>query len=166
MEIISPVDATKPADFATTSVTSVKSLSQNNESLFSDGTYEITNNYLSEDGPFKLVLCVNNSLGMGKGKIAAQCSHATLGAYKLAVAHCNSAIENWKEQGQAKVAVRVDTNDEMFELQKKAVAVGLVTCLFEDEGRTQVTPGSKTVLAIGPAPIKAFRGITSHLKLL
>ncbi|MCD7465769.1 hypothetical protein HAX54_001878, partial [Datura stramonium] len=31
---------------------------------------------------FKMVLVVRNDLKMGKGKIAAQCSHATLGLYK------------------------------------------------------------------------------------
>ncbi len=32
-----------------------------------------------------MVLVVRTDLGMGKGKIAAQCGHATLGAYKKAV---------------------------------------------------------------------------------
>ena len=69
-----------------------------NNHFFSDGEYEILNNYKSEDGPFKLILCVNYLLGMSKGKIAAQCCHATLGAYKLAVEHCHTAIDGWEEQ--------------------------------------------------------------------
>lgn len=134
--------------------------------LFSDDPYEILNNYTEDDAPYKLILCVNNSLGMGKGKIAAQCSHATLGAYKLAVRYCPSAIRHWEYTGQAKVAVRVDKEEEMFELQSKAMAAGLVTCFIQDEGRTQIAAGSRTVLAIGPAPAHSFLGITSHLKLL
>ena len=47
-----------------------------------------------------------------------------------------------------------------------AKARGLITYLVEDEGRTQVAAGSKTVLAIGPAPAKSFVGVTSDLKLL
>ncbi len=137
-----------------------------NEMLFSDGSYEILNNYKPEDGPFKLVLCVNNSLGMGKGKIAAQCCHATLGAYKLALRHCQTVLQEWEEDGQAKVAVRVDTEEEMSVLQAQALAAGLVTYFVEDAGRTQIAAGSRTVLAIGPAPTYAFQGITSHLKLL
>ncbi|CAM9864636.1 unnamed protein product [Discosporangium mesarthrocarpum] len=35
-----------------------------------------------------------------------------------------------------------------------------------DAGRTQIAAGSHTVLAIGPAPVSAFEGITSHLSLM
>jgi hypothetical protein len=41
----------------------------------------IRGDYGVEDGPFKMVLCVNMSLSMGKGKMCAQCGHATLGEY-------------------------------------------------------------------------------------
>ena len=34
--------------------------------------------------PLKMVLVVRTDLDMGKGKIAAQCGHATLAAYKIA----------------------------------------------------------------------------------
>lgn len=134
--------------------------------LFSDGAYDILNSYTEEDGPFKLILCVNNSLSMGKGKVAAQCCHATLGAYKIAIKYCQTAVENWEDDGQAKVAVKVDTEAEMADLQAKAMAAGLVSYFVQDEGRTQIAAGSRTVLAIGPAPAYAFQGLTSHLKLL
>eukprot|EP01034_Spumella_vulgaris_P037996 gene37996-46890_t len=45
---------------------------------------------------------------MGKGIIAAECSHGTLGAYKLAVKYCPSALDIWESEGQAKVAVKVE----------------------------------------------------------
>lgn len=134
--------------------------------LFSDGSYEILNSYTEEDCPFKLILCVNNSLSMGKGKVAAQCCHATLGAYKIAMKYCPTGIENWEDEGQAKVAVKVDTEAELVDLQAKAMAAGLVTYFVADAGRTQIAAGSRTVLAIGPAPAYAFQGLTSHLKLL
>lgn len=134
---------------------------------FDDGKpYEVSDKYGIMNGPFKLVLCVNNELKMTKGKIAAQCGHATLGAYKLASKHCTSALRNWEYMGQAKIAVKVDTEDEMYELMSKAKAAGLVTYLVEDAGRTQIAAGSKTVLAIGPAPVAELDKITSHLKLL
>jgi PTH2 family peptidyl-tRNA hydrolase len=41
-----------------------------------------------------------------------------------------------------------------------------VAYLVEDAGRTQIAAGSKTVLAIGPAPVAELDRITSHLKLL
>ena len=67
---------------------------------------EIKNNYTVSDGPFKMVLLVNMSLGMGKGKMCAQCGHATLGAYRTAVRYCDSAILWWHRMGQVREAER------------------------------------------------------------
>jgi peptidyl-tRNA hydrolase len=142
-----------------------------------DGEVEKTDNGLltnEEDikshsllsGPFKLVLCVNMSLGMQKGKMAAQCCHATLGAYKLAMKQCPRNVQLWEYIGQAKIAVKAESNEQLADLQKAAKAAGLVTYLVHDAGKTQIAFGSKTVLAIGPAPVSAFEGITSDLKLL
>eukprot|EP01041_Mallomonas_annulata_P011568 gene11568-24188_t len=115
---------------------------------------ELKNNYNITDGPFKMMLCVNMELKMDKGKIAAQCGHATLGAYKIGKKYCNTATAIWERLGQAKVAVKVDNLDDMIELEEKASAKGLITYIVEDAGRTQIAAGSQTVLAIGPAPIK------------
>jgi PTH2 family peptidyl-tRNA hydrolase len=38
--------------------------------------------------------------------------------------------------------------------------------MVADAGRTQIAAGSRTVLAIGPAPNAALNEITGHLKLL
>jgi PTH2 family peptidyl-tRNA hydrolase len=127
---------------------------------------EIKNNYGITDGPFKMVLCVNMSLQMGKGKMCAQCGHATLGAYRSAERHADTAILWWHRMGQAKVAVKVENDEALHELARKAQEAGIVTYLVEDAGRTQIAAGSKTVLAIGPAPVSAFDDITGHLKLL
>jgi hypothetical protein len=43
------------------------------ESLFDGEPYAINNSYSILDAPYKLVLCINMELNMGKGKIAAQC---------------------------------------------------------------------------------------------
>ena len=55
--------------------------------------------------PYKMVLCVNTSLNMGKGKIAAQCGHATLGAYQSASKHCPSSVRWWQRTGNKKPLV-------------------------------------------------------------
>lgn len=124
----------------------------------------IKNNYSLDS--YKMVLCVNMELKMDKGKIAAQCGHATLGAYKMALKHCPSAVTWWTRTGQAKIAVKVEKESLIYEIEKKAKQAGLVTYLVEDAGRTQIAAGSRTVLAIGPAPTKSFEGLTSDLKLL
>jgi peptidyl-tRNA hydrolase len=116
--------------------------------------------------PFKMVLCVNMELQMGKGKIAAQCGHATLGAYKRAARHAPSTLKSWEYIGQAKVCLKVPTEAEMHALRDLARQAGLVTYIVEDAGRTQIAAGSRTVLAIGPAPVKELDQITGHLKLL
>lgn len=44
---------------------------------------------------FKMVLVVRNDLKMGKGKIAAQCSHATLGLYKKVLYRAPKALNRY-----------------------------------------------------------------------
>ena len=126
----------------------------------------IRDSYGLLDAPYKMVLCVNMGLKMEKGKIAAQCSHATLGAFKMASQYSASAVRWWQRTGQAKIAVKIDNDLKMEELAAVARKAGLVTYIVMDAGRTQIAAGSKTVLAIGPAPVKVIDKFTSSLKLL
>ncbi|EMC95026.1 hypothetical protein BAUCODRAFT_72342 [Baudoinia panamericana UAMH 10762] len=117
----------------------------------------------------KLVLVVRTDLGMQKvGKIAAQCCHATLACYKAMVTANPShpLLRQWERLGQAKVALKVDSEDEMLVLQAQAVSLGLCAKVIHDAGRTQIQAGSATVLGIGPAPKSKIDEVTGHLKLL
>jgi PTH2 family peptidyl-tRNA hydrolase len=134
--------------------------------LFYDGPYPIVDEYTPEDGPSKLVLCVNMELKMGKGKIAAQCGHATLGAYKLARKYCKTGLISWESSGSTKIAVKVEKEVEFYDLLEKAKLAGVVCHIVEDAGRTQIAAGSRTVLALGPAPGALLDQISGHLKLL
>ena len=60
------------------------------------------------------------------GKIAAQCCHATLGAYKRALKKTPNAVKTWEMLGQAKVCLKVDTEEEMLRLAQLASENGLV----------------------------------------
>eukprot|EP00088_Acartia_fossae_P046794 TRINITY_DN5064_c0_g1_i1.p1 TRINITY_DN5064_c0_g1~~TRINITY_DN5064_c0_g1_i1.p1 ORF type:complete len:180 (-),score=26.38 TRINITY_DN5064_c0_g1_i1:164-703(-) len=113
----------------------------------------------------KMVLVVRNDLKMGKGKAAAQCSHATLAAYKQARRKCPRWLKIWECNGQPKVTVKCDTEDELHTLLAQARSLGLVSAVIADAGRTQIAPGSKTVLAIGPAPAEKIDQVTGGLKL-
>ncbi|KAJ2795269.1 hypothetical protein H4R21_005178, partial [Coemansia helicoidea] len=113
----------------------------------------------------KLVLIVRTDLGMSKGKIAAQCAHAALACYKDASRRAASTVAAWEMTGQAKVALRCDSEAEMLELQGKARAAGLVAQSICDAGRTQIAAGSRTVLGIGPGPTGAIDRISGHLRL-
>jgi peptidyl-tRNA hydrolase, PTH2 family len=119
--------------------------------------------------PYKMVLIVNQSLSMGKGKIAAQCSHAAVGCYKRARRVCPAALKAWEWTGCAKIAVKNQSTDpdvEFQEIATRAAAKGIPMHLVEDAGRTQIAAGSKTVLGLGPAPTFVFEGVSDHLKLL
>ncbi|VDN97983.1 unnamed protein product [Rodentolepis nana] len=113
----------------------------------------------------KLVLVVRNDLKMTQGKVAAQCSHATLGCYQKAIEQCPEATEAWESTGQAKIVLRVPDYPSLIQLQKAARDIDLPHCLVHDAGHTQVPSGTATVLGIGPAHCELIDSITGHLKL-
>ena len=68
----------------------------------------------------KLVLVVRSDLKMDKGKIAAQCSHATLACYKAMLKHNPSVLRQWERSGQAKVTLKCPSEAELMQLQSRA----------------------------------------------
>ena len=70
----------------------------------------------------KQVLVVNESLKMGKGKIGAQCGHATLAAYQSArrmssdSKYWEKVLEKWSWEGTKKICVKVKTDEEIIEV--------------------------------------------------
>ncbi|KAF9243811.1 peptidyl-tRNA hydrolase, partial [Melanogaster broomeanus] len=118
----------------------------------------------------KLVLVVRTDLKMTQGKIAAQ--HATLACYKALLktnpqASCSaSLVQHWERTGQAKIALRGSSEDELLELEAIAKSLNLCARSILDAGRTQIAAGSRTVLGIGPAPTDLINQVTGHLKLL
>ncbi|KAJ5619671.1 hypothetical protein N7510_003655 [Penicillium lagena] len=115
----------------------------------------------------KLVLVVRMDLGMTKGKIAAQCSHATLACYKYFLAHSPDSpiLHRWEQGGQAKIALQVKSEEELLVMQAQAMSLGLCARVIQDAGRTQIASGSRTVLGVlGPKSV--VDQVTGHLKLL
>lgn len=96
------------------------------------------------------MLCIRTDLGMTKGKITAQCCHATLAAYQDALEKCPEYVKNWERYGQAKITLKVKDEEEMLSLYKNARKKGLVAAVIQDAGKTQIDPGTRTVLAVGP----------------
>ena len=113
----------------------------------------------------KMVLVVNKGLKMDKGKVAAQCCHACLGAFRRAIKDAPHPLREWSFGGQAKVTLQCMDTDELLSLAAAAKDAGLVHYVVTDAGRTQIPAGSRTVLAIGPAPIDKIDKITGSLKL-
>ncbi|XP_051850095.1 peptidyl-tRNA hydrolase 2, mitochondrial [Antechinus flavipes] len=120
---------------------------------------------LGESGEFKMILVVRNDLKMGKGKVAAQCSHAAVSAYKQVQRRNPELLKKWEYCGQPKVVVKVPDEESLAELLTHAKVLGLTVSLIQDAGRTQIEPGSRTVLGIGPGPADLIDKVTGHLKL-
>ncbi|KAJ5155181.1 hypothetical protein N7492_007984 [Penicillium capsulatum] len=132
-----------------------------------EGTGEELVDFKDNVEEVKLVLVVRTDLGMTKGKIAAQCSHATLACYKYFLAHSPDSpiLRRWERGGQAKIALQIKSEDEMLLLQAQAISLGLCARTIQDAGRTQIASGSTTVLGVlGPKSV--VDGVTGHLKLL
>ncbi|XP_024613475.1 peptidyl-tRNA hydrolase 2, mitochondrial [Neophocaena asiaeorientalis asiaeorientalis] len=120
---------------------------------------------LGEGGEYKMILVVRSDLKMGKGKVAAQCSHAAVSAYKQIRRRNPELLKQWENCGQPKVVVRAPDEKTLVELLTHAEILGLTVSLIEDAGRTQIAPGSRTVLGIGPGPVDLIDKVTGHLKL-
>lgn len=117
-------------------------------------------------GEYKMVLVVRNDLKMGKGKIGAQCGHASVGAYQKAMERNPASVQRWDDSGCAKICVKVESESEMMNIRKAANIHGLNYYLVHDAGRTQIAAGSATVLALGPDLVQTIDQLTGHLKLL
>ena len=113
----------------------------------------------------KQVIVVRSDLKMGKGKIAAQVAHASLSAAEMAQRK-PAWYEAWKDEGQAKVVLRTQSEAELRDLFQRAKRAGIPAALVEDRGLTQVEPGTVTCLGIGPGPDGEIDAITGNLRLL
>lgn len=111
----------------------------------------------------KQVMVVRTDLKMGKGKIAAQCCHGSLGAYKKTNPE---KIRKWENEAYAKVVCKVSSLEELLELKKQAIINKVSYYLVVDAGRTQIPTSTTTVLALGPDEDEILDKITGDLKLL
>lgn len=112
--------------------------------------------------------------GMRRGKEIAQGSHAS-GAFlvrrlrdkgKVDLNDLSEEVKIWIENGFTKVCLKIDTEEEIKELHKRASEKGLESHFIVDSGRTEFG-GEKTItaLSIGPNYREDIDEITSDLKL-
>ncbi|KXJ21522.1 Peptidyl-tRNA hydrolase 2, mitochondrial [Exaiptasia diaphana] len=74
-------------------------------------------------------------------------------------------LTGWLARGMFCKDEGKDSKVVTIELARKGRAKGLETCVISDAGRTQIAPGSKTVLGVGPGPKALVDEVTGHLKL-
>jgi PTH2 family peptidyl-tRNA hydrolase len=115
---------------------------------------------------YKQVIVVRNDLKMSRGKIAAQAGHAAVSAAEEARKKCSGWWKAWMKEGQCKIAVKAESEQELLELEKKAEKSKLPTALIVDRGLTELPPGTVTCLGIGPAPSAQVDAVTGQLPLL
>jgi len=103
---------------------------------------------------------------MGKGKIAAQASHASVIATLEAKKHEAGWFNSWYQQGMKKIVVKVSSEADLNRVFQLGIKNKLPHALINDAGHTQLAPGTATAVALGPAPEKLIDPITGSLKLL
>ena len=115
---------------------------------------------------FKLVVVFRSDLKLSKGKAAVQAGHAAVSSAEEARKRHRQWWEEWLNEGQRKIAVKVKTERELVELEQEAKELGLPCALIVDRGLTEIPPNTVTCLGIGPAPSEKIDKLTGNLPLL
>jgi peptidyl-tRNA hydrolase, PTH2 family len=121
---------------------------------------------MPESFGYKQALIVRLDLKIGRGKIAVQCAHAAVSAADEARARFPEWWKHWIDEGQAKIALKVQDLETILRLEREARVARLPHYLVEDRGLTQIPPGTITCLGIGPAPSHTLDRLTGDLPLL
>jgi peptidyl-tRNA hydrolase, PTH2 family len=114
----------------------------------------------------KQAIIVRTDIKMGVGKLAAQVAHASLMSYFECAKKDGDVAAEWLREGEKKIVLKVADEKDLEKLFAAFKFKKIPCALVSDAGLTQVPPGTKTALGIGPwngAEIDAF---TSALKLL
>lgn len=114
----------------------------------------------------KLVVVLRGELRLTAGKAAVQVAHAAVLLARRAEAQDRREFDVWWAGGQRKVALEVQTLAELEQLERLARAERVPTVWVEDAGYTEVPPGTRTCLGLGPAPDAVLDPITGKLDLL
>ena len=121
---------------------------------------------LNAEFHYKQAIVVRTDLDMGKGKIAGQVGHAAILASEATRKRHTDWWKQWFEEGQCKVVLKVSSNDELEEIERRASSLGISTAIVQDRGLTQLESGTVTCVGIGPAPGRLVDKVTGTLKLL
>lgn len=111
----------------------------------------------------KQVIIIRNDLKLPKGKMAAQAAHASVDATLKAE---KGVVSSWRANGMAKIALKVETEKDLYKYIQIAKDQGMPTSIISDAGRTCIAPGTVTCGAIGPASENDIDNIVGELKLM
>lgn len=121
------------------------------------------------DNSPKMVFVINMELKMKPGKISAQVAHAALDLYRKIESRSSVKykllLNTWNSQGETMVVLKGTNTEHLRDLRNAADSKRMPCSIVTDAGRTQVEPGSQTVLAI-LGTSGEIDSITGKLKLL
>lgn len=112
------------------------------------------------------MVVVRGELRLTPGKAAVQVAHAAVTLARRCEEKAPREFAAWWEGGQRKVALEAETLEELEGLERRARSAGIPTAFVEDAGFTEVPPGTRTCLGLGPAPDSALDPVTGELPLL
>jgi peptidyl-tRNA hydrolase, PTH2 family len=112
---------------------------------------------------YKQLILVRDDLKLPKGKLGAQCAHASVEA---TLKSDKDMIKSWRSEGMAKIVLKVKDEKEILKALQRAKDAGFVTALITDAGHTVVAPGTRTCLGIGPDNAEKLDAHFGDLKLL
>lgn len=103
---------------------------------------------------------------MSKGKVLAQCTHASLGATRSARTELQlQRLKEWESNPARRVVSLKVEQKELLKIEEILASKDINFYTQVDLGLTQVPPNTKTVLAIGPDQDEILQPIIGHLKL-
>lgn len=103
---------------------------------------------------------------MSKGKTAAQAAHASLMSYFEAEKQDKQISREWLDTGEKKIVLKVSNEESLVKLYNAFKFKKVPCALVTDAGLTEISPGSKTALGIGPWRSEEIDQFTRQLKLL
>lgn len=111
----------------------------------------------------KQIIIIRRDLWMRPGKEIAQGAHASV---RAALEHADIAVvSEWLDTGGKKIVCKVQSEQELLTIGQRALDAGLSVYLVQDHGLTDVAPGTRTALAIGPDAAEKIDPITGELPL-
>ena len=136
-------------------------------------------------GRVKQVIVMRRDLKMRRGKEIAQGAHASMAFVSHRIRHCaEHCLSSWGDMdiwgvlkltrqmmfwfmnSFAKICVRVNSEEELLDVYKRAKEAGLEVHLITDSGKTEFKGvPTNTCLAIGPDDEQAIDKVTGELEL-
>lgn len=113
----------------------------------------------------KQVIILRGDIEMSTGKLVSQGAHASLKAALKVKEKKPKVFKTWEKEGEKKVVLRANL-DKIKEIKEKADELGIIKSLIRDKGLTEIEPGTRTALALGPGKEEKVNELTSSLPLL